>query len=213
MLFQLVVLFFAGEKVITRRVFFKTSNEYYCNTDYPGVNDSQFEENLCQLIIKKIPDIAKAVDEKAEAATRVESYILDQPECFNRVLGEVYRFIKAEKITHYISTIVLGATSYSVSITSKCCHTNNLKSEAGVDFLAGIGGGVMAICEKKHKKSRDCRIGDIDIISRGKGEAVIGYQLQPLFTLVSDEHKQIKRVLQTAIQFYIERSSKLMWYP
>lgn len=140
---------------------------------------------------------------------KVEAYIGSHSDGTTEVLEKMYLFLKEKKITHYISGIDLGAAVYSVSVISKCKSHKGAKIEAGVEYLAGIGTGTKSTLERKQKWKRDRKIGDIDIVKRGKGEEVLKYHLLPVFTLICSGHKRTKMLLQRAIQFYLQSSSEL----
>ena len=196
----------AGEKEITRRLSFKP----YCSRgSYAlarSVRDSKFEDNLCKNIIHNFPEIESEPGD--DATQKVQKYLEDRPDRFEKVLVQVHRYIKREKITHYVSGIDLGAAVYSVSTSKEKLRKKALKGEAGVEYLAGLGAGAEAKKEKKHRQKQRHTIGKMDQLKRGTGEAVIGYSILPLFTLVCDEHREVKRVLQQAIKFYLDRSRK-----
>ena len=197
-----------GEKEITRSVSFKpySSQGSYRPDAVPELFDSDFEEQFCQYLVQEIPAIEH---EKGDTlADKVERYLIDDILRFEQALVLTHKYIKTKKITHYISGIELGAAIYSVSTSKQKLRNASMDLDLGVNQAVRLGGGLSALTERKHRQNREHSIGQMDLLQDGKGEGVIGYSLQPLFKLVSDEHCQIKRVLQQATRFYLDRSRK-----
>ena len=150
-----------------------------------------------------------ALQEGNTCEDKVNNYLRSNQEGFNCILAKIYHYVKTNKLTHYVSTIELGALKYSLSVTKKCCCIRRTKGEAGVDYLAGVGAGACANRERNQAVKKVHCIGNMDEVHSGKGEAVIGYELSPIFWLVCHRHREIKRVLQRAIFYYLKRNSKL----
>lgn len=201
-----------GQKVITRCAAFKP----YCPSDgntspKRNENESTFEEDLCHWLVQQIPAIdSQPTASASSAADKVQSYLKDNLDGFWEVVGKVHLFIKAAKVTHYISAIDLGAAAYSISIVRSHCCKKTAKVEAGVEYLAGLGGGMSSKSERKQERSRDHFIGQLESVECGRGEGVIGYELLPVFKLICYEHEGIKKAIQKAIQFYLKRCSKFI---
>ena len=195
-----------GEKVITRCVSFKP----YCYEEEEqspaGRNDSPFEEELSSRLVHQLPAIAEHTGNTN--ADKVQAYLDNNPDEFWQVVAKVHAFIKAEKVTHYVSAIDLGAAAYSIRIMRGRCCKRNAKLEAGVDFLASLGAQACSKLEKKREQFRDASIGQLKRVKCGKGEGVIAYKLLPVFELVCSEHQKIKEALQKATYFYLKRCSK-----
>lgn len=181
---------------------FKT---YHAQASY-ATKESKFEETLCRHLIQMIPEIDS--EPGSSSAEKVEQYLISKPDDFEKVLMRVYKYIKSEKITHYISGIDLGAAVYSISTSKNRLKCRLFQAEVGMEYLAGLGGGVEFQQEKKHHQRKKHVIGNLLNLRRGKGEGVIGYSILPLFTLVCDEHREIKRVLRLATCFYLDKSRK-----
>ena len=141
-------------------------------------------------------------------AEKVQDYLQNNPSDFWNVVAKVYEFIKTEKITHYVSAIDLGAAAYSISIIRRRCCKRIAKLEAGVENLAGGGGGMSSNSERNQERVRDHCIGNLKAVEYGRGEGVIGYELLPVFKLICSEHVKIQEAVQRAIQFYLRRCSK-----
>lgn len=194
-----------GRKVITRDVSFKPfySKEYH-SASSPDVEDSSFEREVCEWIVKQFPD-ASAMPGKTDAE-RVQAYLGKFPDMVDEVIETTYVFIKTERLTHYISSISLGAAEYSVSTMKKTKLSTGVRGEAGHDLVVKGGAGVKRSSEKSSEVSEKRQIGDISSVSRGgDGEAVVGFEILPVYMLVCQE--SVKKVVQKAVQFYLERES------
>ena len=106
-----------GTKKVTRVVSFKSfcSEEYHL-TDSLDVEDSIFEREVCAWIMEEFPDVCSMSGESD--AEQVQDYLTKFPDSIDKIIDSVFAFIKAEKVTHYISSITLGAIQYSVNTTS-----------------------------------------------------------------------------------------------
>ena len=108
----------------------------------------------------------------------------DFDERFEEIWGKTFIFIKTEKLTHYISSISLGAAQYSLSLQAKSSHGS-----------------------ESHLEGRDQHLGgDLDTVKRGEGEAVVGFEILPVHMLVRQE--KVRDAVQTAVKHYLERESK-----
>ncbi len=196
--------FLLGEKTTVREVAFKPfcSNEYH-DTSSVDVEDSKFENELCKYLVQEIPDIARYPGNTD--AEKVQVYLLETTNK-SYAIDKVYLFVKTEKITHYISSISLGASKYSVSTFTKTGLTVGTKTGLGVELVAMGGIGGKRVKEKANMVSKDHVIGDIEAVQRRKGEAVIGYEILPLFTLC--RQNELKKVIQEATKLYLERESE-----
>lgn len=199
-----------GERVVTRTVSFKPfcSREYH-PVDSIEVTDSSFDRELCEWLTQQIPRIRSMPGKTG--ADKLEMYLMEFPGEFNEVVEKAYIFVKTENVTHYVSSISLGAAEYSVSTTTKTTVAVGARAKAEVgshDVGVGAGVGAKRSKEKANTTSKDHRIGDIGIVERRKGEAVVGYEILPVYMLVRQE--AVKKVLQTAIKFYLERESEYL---
>lgn len=158
------------------------------------MTDSSFERELCEWLTQQIPEILSMPG--TSLADRLHMYLMEFPDKVNDIVEKAYIFIKTERVTHYVSSVSLGAAEYSVSTSTKTVS-------------AGAKGEPQEAKKAKTKANTVCkdhRIGDIDIVDRRKGEAVVGYEILPVYMLVRQE--SVKKVLQKAIKFYLERESK-----
>lgn len=172
-----------GTKKVTRVVSFKSfcSEEYHL-TDSLDVEDSIFEREVCAWIMEEFPDVCSMSGESD--AEQVQDYLTKFPDSIDKIIDSVFAFIKAEKVTHYISSITLGAIQYSVNTTMN---------------------STIAICSCSENDEQNLCVGDLSMVERGRGEAVIGYQILPVYMLVRQE--AVKKAVQKAVQFYLERQS------
>lgn len=187
--------------MVIRNVSFKP----FFSKEYFGLEaDSNFEEELCEWLVGEIP-VIKPPPGKTNADT-LQTYLLENPNEFDSIVDKAYLFIKSERLTHYVSAINLGAAVYSVSTMSKTSLSVGAKAEIGTDLVATGGVGAKRSKERTTATSKDRHIGDIDIVERGKGEAVVGYEILPLFMLLRNE--QVKKLMQVATKCYLDRESK-----
>lgn len=191
--------------MVTRVISFKPfSSREYQPAGALESRDSNFESDLYEWLIQEIPKI-RLMPGKTDAE-RTQMYLMEFPEQHDEIVEKAYIFIKTEKVTHYVSGISLGAAEYSVSTTTKTALTVGAKAEVGNDFIATAGVGARRSKEKSNMTSKDHRIGNIDVVERGVGEAVVGYEILPVYMLLRQE--AVKKVLQKAIKFYLERESE-----
>lgn len=141
---------------------------------------------------------------------KVEMFLRGLPKSskeINTIIGLVSKFVRMKGITHYVSAVSLGAVEYSTSIVEESRRNSGVG--AGVDIKgAGAGFKGNAANTSTEEASNTLMIGDIASAKHGRGESVIEYKLQPIFTLICNKHGMIKRVLQCAVQHYIEENSK-----
>ena len=174
----------------------------FCSREYhpvgaPEVTDSTFERELCEWLTQQIPGILSMPG--GSHSDRLHMYLMEFPDKEKAVVQEAYIFVKTEKVTHYISAISLGAAEYSVSINTS----------GGGNLSTGVSGDKTTKA-KANAICKDHRIGDIDDVERRKGEAVLSYEILPVYMVVRQE--TVKKVLQKAIKFYLERESKFKGY-
>ena len=124
---------------------------------------------------------------------------------FEEIWEKAFIFIKTEKLTHYISSISLGAAEYSMSTKSKFSFGAGVKGSGGKAAKGSAGMGSSKSEEKSNQ--RDQHIGgDLDTVKRGEGEAVVGFEILPVHMLVRQE--KVRDAVQTAVKHYLERESK-----
>ena len=109
-------------------------------------------------------------------------------------------------ITHYVSSIQLGALKYSVE--SRQTQTTDM----GIDGTVGVVSGTYAtpstdvVTESSQKTSQENDIGNFDedgVVKRDTSdEAVVGFELQPISNLI--RLPEVKTAMVTAIQLYLQ---------
>ena len=101
----------------------------------------------------------------------------------NDVLSDCVAFLNYLGITHYISAIKLGACEYHI-VTSKF-EEKRLGSSASMVVGSLAKGGFSGLLEKKFsfKREEEQKIGRIEN-ERVTSEAVIGFEIQPIYKLV-----------------------------
>lgn len=166
----------------------------------PEVTDSNFERELCEWLTQQIPEILSMPG--TSLADRLHMYLMEFPDKVNDVVEKAYIFIKTEKVTHYVSSISLGAAEYSVSTSTKPAKGKLDTQDLSVNTAKRTEAKANTTCN-------DHLIGNINIVDRRKGEAVVGYEILPVYMLVRQE--TVKKVLQKAISFYLERESKCVY--
>ena len=173
--------------------------------------ESNFEHDFCKWFLQEFPDARK--QEGSTPEDKVQEYICmcnSQGSGLDSIMEGVYDYIKGLRITHYISAIELGACKYSLTLSKTRCQIQRMKHEIGQEYLAGLGVGIENKTSRTDQTSKVLCIGDIDSVNT-TGEAMTRYNLLPLFTLVCREHKEIKKILQMAICYYLKKSSKCVY--
>ena len=113
-------------------------------------------------------------------------------------------------VTHYVSSITLGAMSYKVKSTSSSTTQISQESSVKVPRAVGIKTSATVRIGSSRKRSDEQEIGQIPedgvIKVRSPAEAVIRYSFTPLTNLVSN--LELRAYLQRAIQQYFESFKK-----
>ena len=119
------------------------------------------------------------------------------------------KFISQYKVTHYVSSIQLGASGYEVITESRKGRKFGAGTHIGVQKIAA-GSASGSHSKNHHKKTTDVRkIGVIELkdgiatVKRGThNEAVVGIQVRPISDLMSSQ--KLKEILQKALVRYTE---------
>ncbi len=190
--------------MVTRSITFKPfySKEYQKEGEIP--RDTFIEEELVKWIVEKIPDANDASG--STTIENVEKYLQDFPEDFDTAVDAAYLFVKTERLTHYIKAIDLGAAKYTLGSSSTSKSTASASLEATIKKTAGGGAKVNRTVESSNEMEQDQVIGDFENVSREHGEEVVGFDLMPIFALLTQG--TIKQVLQKAIILYLNKESK-----
>ena len=127
------------------------------------------------------------------------------------IVDNCYEFVNHFRITHYVSTIELGATEYGVMSETK--YTQKIKAGAklGVDQIAKITSSQSSIWNRNRKSSNVRKIGSISSDGRvGRGtydEAVVGFKIQPISSLVKLPYLNLS--LRKALLLYMDEQGDL----
>ena len=195
-------------------------------------DDCKFEEDLAKWILKRIKDrenksnalytettsSTEETDSKTLAIKILERELMEIAKqdklkqsfyLFETVKRDCEAFIEHMGITHYVSAIKLGACNYR-TITSRS-EQKNLKFGVRTSSAAGslVKGGLSGLLEKKFSSltEEEQLIGIIDKANkRVIREAVIGFEIQPLYKLVRIQFIQI--LLRLVIRNYIRSKDK-----
>ena len=217
----------SGTKIKTRTISFQVNfNDLPVSTfvdhpdsetstsEYDECFDESFESSLYSWILKRVRDRQGSEEPQVQTLTQYlhelqilppESRERRQKE-LNEIVKDCKMFIKDMGITHYVSSIELGALKYSV-YTIRSRHTR-LGGGAQIGAAHLAEGGASSLAEKlRFKTSREQReIGkfsdDGTVIRNTTDEAVIGFQIQPIHNLVRSQYIQV--ALQKAVHSYIE---------
>ena len=125
------------------------------------------------------------------------------------IVDDCYEFVNHFRITHYVSTIELGATEYCVM--SEMEYTQKIKAgvKVGVDRIAKINSSHSSTWNRKRKSSNMKKIGSIGSDGRvGRGtydEAVVGVKVQPISSLVKLPYLNLS--LRKALLLYMDEQS------
>ncbi len=197
-----------GTKVKTRTITFKTDFDdipLKKSDDMIVSKQNDFEKKLYSWIRTCIDDKNDQEDtllKLKEYLKKFKSYLYSKD--MEKIVDHCHNFVATLGVTHYVSSIKLGATRFQItSVHSKQSH-----STAGANIGGKLAKGGMSTIKNStlfQKFAREDEIGTIDKngrVQRGtENEAVIGYQIQPVYKLV---HLPLLRMaLQVAIKEYI----------
>ena len=196
-----------GTKVLNRTISFKA----HCNDSdikLPPGSDT-FETWLCKWILKNREGVTyDDLPPEKDFPDRVNQkilHILTESE-----IAEICsKFISQYKVTHYVSSIQLGASGYEVITESRKGHKLGMGTHIGVQKIAA-GSASGSHSKNQHKKTTDVRkIGVIELkdgiatVKRGThNEAVVGIQVRPISDLMTS--RKLKEILQKALVGYTE---------
>ena len=152
-----------------------------------------------------------SVDENSAIIRLVEE--LNNQTRLSDIAKDCLAFLKHLGVTHYVSAIKLGACEYHV-VSSRVEETR-LGASSTVASGSLVKGGLSGILEKKFsfKGEESQKIGRINSDKEVTTEAVIGFEIQPIYKLVRIQF--IQMCLRKAIKEYIKskENSKLFIKP
>lgn len=176
-----------------------------------------FEQRLARWIVERLVDeeVPGAeelnMDEEDEDPTQLlATFIAEWPPStvadVKKLLAHKCReFVNHFRITHYVSSIELGAAKYRVMSEEEYQTQVGLKGNLGVEQIVGAAVERKASFGRRTKSTEVTKIGHFEgnRVRRGTtDEAVVGVKFQPISALVKMRILQNK--LQNAIQSYID---------
>ena len=228
----------AGTKIKTRTISFCTTFgdlPPYVQTDKPHAQykhneeDNFFELKFCLWILDRIRSRESTKAGVEEADTEIAKPGVKEADMkIAKAVKEIFRhydtcsieqrkeisndcevFVRDLGITHYVSSIELGAMKYSAATISS--RERKLGGGAAVGAGKYVEGGLSGFTEKlwfqSHKEERSIgKINDDGTVTRSKeNEAVIGFQIKPIYNLTPIPYLQ--PALQNAVKEYIQRKA------
>ena len=176
-----------------------------------GESTNDFEKTLYSWIFKRIHGRQGKKRPPGETLDQYLCELQSDPESpelkeeLKEIMKDCKLFVKNLGITHYVSSIELGALEYNVYTG----RSRQMRLGAGAEVGAGqmAEGGISGLTEKwSFQTSRhQHEIGKIvngTVKRNTTNEAVIGFQIQPIHNLVGLQDIQV--ALQRAVQKYIE---------
>ncbi len=218
-----------GTKVKTQTISFRTSFEDlppYMESNAlekkpfyePNDDEDSFEHKFCAWILHRIESreqstpYSDTVKMKGGSSTsdlveKIFDYYLGSSESDrNKIATDCTVFVRDLGITHYVSSIEMGAISYqTASVSSK---QKKIGAGAEVEVGSYASGGLSGFTERlwfqSHKEER--MIGKITNKKVAEeDEAVIGFQIQPIYSLAPVPYLQ--PALSKAVKEYIQRKA------
>ena len=188
-------------------------------------NDSnKFEQDLANWFLKRIEDREKkseveqlktssSIDPEEtpiqKLADRLYEMITNDKKQLKDILSDCEAFLNHLGITHYISAIKLGACEYRI-VTSRL-EEKRLGSSASMVAGSLAKGELSGLIKKQFsfRREEEQKIGRIDK-ECVTTEAVIGFEIQPIYKLVRIQY--IQMALRKAIKIYIQSKDKSKLY-
>ncbi len=221
----------AGTKIKTRTISFCTNFgdlPPYVQTDKPqyttyrsNEEDDCFERSFCLWILDRIRSRestedsdkkANVSDMKTEQAVKEIFEHLSSPcntEKRKEISNDCEVFVRDLGITHYVNSIELGAMKYNAATISSKQRKLGGGAEVGAGKYAegGLSGFTEKLWFQSQKEERSIgKINDDGTVTRSKeNEAVIGFQIQPIYSLAPIPYLQ--PALQNAVKEYIQLKS------
>ena len=143
-----------------------------------------------------------SADEKSAIKKLVDKLNSNNQARLKNIARDCSAFLKHLGITHYVSAIKLGACEYHV-VSSKVEETR-LGASTSMAASSLAKGGLSGILEKRFsfKGEESQKIGRINSDKEVTTEAVIGFEIQPIYKLVRIQY--IQMALRKAIKEYIK---------
>ena len=186
-----------------------------------------FEQRLSKWIVKRILVRQELTAQELRAAGKPvgePKFVVDNSSSINpsetlslfvyisneeerkKIIHDCYDFVKNFRITHYVSTIELGAMEYRVFSETDFNSTIGAGGTLGIEKLVNLSLSHKRTSRRFRKASDVKTIGKITAEGRvGRGthdEAVVGIRVQPISTLVKLPYLQL--ALQRSLFHYME---------
>ena len=215
-----------GMKVLNRTISF----EDHCidNEVQLHLESDSFETQLCKWIMRTADSDElhdEPHDEKANTTLQMaklneqshESLILQFKQLSirdkERMVEHCTKFIAQFHVTHYVSSIQLGASGYEVLTRSKLSRKLGIGGHIGVEKIASGDLSASYSKNRSHKASSIRRIGVIELkdgvptVKRGSHqEAVVGIQVKPISDLVT--MRELRTSLEKALLKYLRNEGE-----
>ena len=180
-----------------------------------------FEERLAKWVLERLHPEWEG-DGSAIAVFKEWFENNKHAETLKKMYDMCLEFVRTFHVTHYVSSVDLGALEYSVITEEDYLREIGLAGSFGLeDVVATVlkTKGKYSV-RRTHTSSRIKRVGLIKnpdsgdyYVPRGTyAEAVIGVEVKPIHVLV--RHQHLRRVLRHAVTHYIEdqRDTSGMWH-
>lgn len=178
------------------------------------VKVKSFEERLSDWLLDRIRGRGHDFEElvvgdvqidssTAELARYLEKYADDDTE-IEEVDNDCLMFLKHVGVTHYVSSIRLGAAKFRILTSTEYSKKVRVKGSMGVEGLAKAS---LSQSSLTHRRTSSLQVKEIGRIVDGSvkmgtsDEAVIGFQLKPIHSLVRSYH--INESLKKALRVYV----------
>lgn len=176
---------------------------------------SKFIEKFYSWLKSELPKRFKSGNIKKdveEGAKMIEDYLKrnkNNAKIYNKFVGEMYNFIAAKGVTHYVYSIMLGAAIYHK--TTKTIDEMSAEGGAGIGLPKGADfeAKINFMNKKGMIEKTERRIGEMDADHRVLKEAVIKYNSRPVYTLINRRFEATRKAFEKAIRSYIGKESKL----
>lgn len=216
-----------GKKIITRSISFKPDMDETRPADTLVVTPAMrrataseskgllpsFEQRLTLWIIERlldeeVPGLEEELAPGISPIDRLAKFIIEWPggitEVKEIVSGKCRDFVDHFNITHFVSSIELGASQYQVLSEEQFLKRVGVKNSLEVLKLVTAAFDTRKATKQRNRSSQATEIGRIDdkTVVRGTiDEAVVGVKFRPISALVRT--RILQSLLQSAIKNYI----------
>ena len=219
-----------GQKVITRTISYKADSEDVTECDSfseKARRDAEghvkggdvavtwssslptFEQRLAKWVYENMQDDGKLPEEPNEVLDFFKKWAEKKEkdkDLKEKLVEKCHQFIKLFHITHYVSSLTLGASIHRVMTEEEHQTQAGINGSVGVEKLANMAVGVKTKFNKNFAVSKRTCVGHItgdDRVKRGTiDEAVLDTKFQPISVLVKT--KILKESLIEAIEKYLD---------